>query len=179
MASSHLASWGVHSTVAVRPASVLAPVLFNTTFARLCYDLHIARFRTRVFLHCPPFGRSNFLRVLDHPRDTTARGDNGFATAPYRSVKRRLHCLSCFNAGLLKIFYFPGRHSSVGIAARYGLDGPGIETQWGRDFPHPSRPGLGPTQPPIQWAPSLSRGYSGRGVVLTTHPHLAPRLKNE
>ena len=37
----------------------------------------------------------------------------------------------------------------VGIATRYGLDGPGIESRWRRDFPHPSRPDLGPTQPPI------------------------------
>jgi hypothetical protein len=35
-----------------------------------------------------------------------------------------------------------GRDSSVGIATRYGLDGPGIESRWGRDFRHPSRPGL-------------------------------------
>ena len=32
-----------------------------------------------------------------------------------------------------------GRDSSVGIATRYGLDGPGIESRWGRDFPHPFR----------------------------------------
>ena len=36
-----------------------------------------------------------------------------------------------------------GRDSSVGIATRYGMDGPGIESRWGRDFPHPSRPALG------------------------------------
>jgi hypothetical protein len=29
-----------------------------------------------------------------------------------------------------------GPGSSVGIASGYGLDGPGIESQWGRDFPH-------------------------------------------
>ena len=42
-----------------------------------------------------------------------------------------------------------GPDSSVGIATDYGLDGPGIETRWGRDFPHLSRP----TQPPVQWVP--------------------------
>ena len=37
-----------------------------------------------------------------------------------------------------------GRDSSVDTATRYGLDGPGIESRWGRDFPHPSRPVAGP-----------------------------------
>jgi len=36
-----------------------------------------------------------------------------------------------------------GLGSSVGIATGYGLDGPGIESRGGRDFPHPSRPALG------------------------------------
>jgi hypothetical protein len=44
------------------------------------------------------------------------------------------------------------------IATDYGLDGPGIESRWGRDFPHLSRPALGHTQPPVQWVPVLSRG---------------------
>ena len=44
------------------------------------------------------------------------------------------------------------------LATRYGLDGPGIESRWGRDFPHPSRPAVGSTQPPIQWVSCLSRG---------------------
>ena len=59
-----------------------------------------------------------------------------------------------------------GRDSSVGIATRYGLDGQGIESQWRRDFPHPSRPALRPTQPPVQWVPGLSRGVKRpeRGV---------------
>jgi len=42
------------------------------------------------------------------------------------------------------------------IATCYRLDSPGIKSRWGRDFPHPSRLALGPTQPPIQWVPGLS-----------------------
>jgi len=32
----------------------------------------------------------------------------------------------------------------------YGLDGSRIKSRWGRDFPHPNRPALRPTQPPAQ-----------------------------
>jgi len=46
-----------------------------------------------------------------------------------------------------------GRDSTVSIATRYGLDGPGIE--YLRNFPHPFRPALGPTKPPVQWVPAL------------------------
>ena len=60
----------------------------------------------------------------------------------------------------------------------YGLDGPGIESRLGRDFPHPSRPALGLTQPHIQWYRVSFPGKSGRGVVVTTHPYLAPMSKS-
>ena len=73
-----------------------------------------------------------------------------------------------------------GGKAQVGIAARYGLDGLGIETRWRRDLPHPSSPALEPTQPPVQLVTgSLSRGQSCEGVAFTTNPHLAPRLKKE
>jgi hypothetical protein len=52
----------------------------------------------------------------------------------------------------------------LGIATDYGLDGPGIESRLGQDFPHLSRPALCPTQPPVQWVPALSRGYKAAGA---------------
>jgi hypothetical protein len=54
--------------------------------------------------------------------------------------------------------YVRGPGSVVGIATAYGPDGPGIESRWGRDFPHLSRPALRTNQPPVQWVPGLSWG---------------------
>ena len=51
-----------------------------------------------------------------------------------------------------------GPGSVVGIATGYGLESLGIESRWGRDFQHLSRPALGTNQPPVQWVPDLSRG---------------------
>ena len=51
--------------------------------------------------------------------------------------------------------YGPG--SSVGMATDYGLDGPG-SNPGGDEIFRSSRPALGPTQPPVQWVPGLSRG---------------------
>jgi hypothetical protein len=57
-----------------------------------------------------------------------------------------------------------GTCSVVSTATAYGLDGPGIESRWGRDFPHLSRPALRTTQPPVQWVPGLSRGEGAAGA---------------
>ena len=71
------------------------------------------------------------------------------------NVRERLRGLSriIFNYVMTK---YVGRDSSVGIATRYRLDGPGIEFRLGRYFSHPPRLALGPTQPPVQWVPGLS-----------------------
>ena len=48
--------------------------------------------------------------------------------------------------------------SSVGRATTYGLNSPGIESRWGRDFPHPSRPALGLTHLAMQCVRGHSQG---------------------
>jgi hypothetical protein len=68
--------------------------------------------------------------------------------------------------------------SVVGIATAYGLDGPGIESQWGRDFPHLSRPALRPTQPPVQWVPGLSGGKVRTGRDADPSPPSSAEVTN-
>jgi hypothetical protein len=71
-----------------------------------------------------------------------------------------LHCLIL---GLTP-FGWMGLDSVVGIATRYRLDGPGIESRLGQDFPYPFRLALGPTQPPVQWGLRLYPGGKAAGM---------------
>jgi hypothetical protein len=71
-----------------------------------------------------------------------------------------------------------GSGSVVGIATAYGLDGPGIESRWGRDFPHLSRPALTPTQSPVQWVPDLSRGKVQPGRDIDPSPPSSAEVQN-
>jgi len=55
------------------------------------------------------------------------------------------------------------RDSSVGIATRYGLGGPDIESQGWRDFLHPPKPAMGSTHL-LQWVPGLFQGRKPAGA---------------
>jgi len=85
--------------------------------------------------------------------DPTLCGYNGFLSVLKNTVITE-H-FSCCKSGTFIAWSGPG--SSVGIASEYGLDGPGSNPD-GDEIFRLSRPALGPTQPPVQWVPGLSRG---------------------
>ena len=74
-------------------------------------------------------------------------GDIRVLLLPCVSYSHNLLSVKVVNTFCFKINGRPlnavSRGSSVGIATRYGLDCQGIESRWGRDSPHPSRPVLG------------------------------------
>jgi hypothetical protein len=61
-----------------------------------------------------------------------------------------------------KPFISKDRDSAVGIATRYGLDGPAIESGWGTRFSAPVQTGLGAHPMGTGSFPGLKR--PGRGV---------------
>ena len=65
-----------------------------------------------------------------------------FISPPLKNVYYTVQLLKMYSC--IFCFHTAGRDSSAGIATRYGLDGPVIESQWRRDFPRPPRPVLDP-----------------------------------
>ena len=65
----------------------------------------------------------------------------------YFRLSPRCKCVLLSSGISLSVLVSCGPGSSVGIAAGYGLDGLGIESQSGRNFSHLSRPALGLTLP--------------------------------
>jgi hypothetical protein len=100
-------------------------------------------------------------KVQTRLRCKDLRLDKKNLTFVYREsvIKRKpLHRNIIYIYIYIYVCIYVGPDSAVGIATHYGLDGPGIESRWGRDFSHMSRPALWPTQPPVHWVPGLSRG---------------------
>jgi hypothetical protein len=158
----------LHALVAVPPMEYVPRYLLNRTLDMFQICLNVFR-KIRVTCcyheshHNPPVVKSVACQYAD--RHIVAQ-----------KVWPEFECYTAWTF-TIRSLYSVGHDSSVGTAARYGLGVPGIESQWGRDIPHPSRLTLGLTQPSIKWITGLFPGVKrpGRGV---DHPlHLKPRSK--
>jgi hypothetical protein len=70
-----------------------------------------------------------------------------------------------------------GPGSSVGIVTDYGIDGPEIESRWGRDFSHTSRPALGAH--PASFTPGKDPGVKWPGRGAGHPPSFSVEVENE
>ena len=179
-------------------------LLYNTTishyFANSCTgSLHtLAHFQTHTHL----FVHIHYVHTLHslipnyaytHARTHTAIYNTNHALTFSRERKLPLDCIR--NKWRFVRIYFPwacwcqgvtpgsdtcwpfsicGPGSSVGIEIELRAGRSGIESRWGRDFPPVQ------TSPGAHPACKLGTGSfpgvkCGRGVLLTTHPHLVPR----
>ena len=96
---------------------------------------------------------------------------------PTRNVlsrrRRKQYLFAVFQ--FVSLFNRGGRDSSVGITTLYGLDSPGIESRWGQDFFHLSKPALGSTQPPMYRVSFPGVYQPGSGV--DHPPHSSAEVK--
>jgi len=93
----------------------------------------------------------------------------------FRCCSRNIGAMKLPNEIFCTCVLISGPGSVVCIATGYGLDGPGIESQWGARFSAPVHTGPG-AHPAFctMGTGSLPGVKSGRGVTLTPHPLLVP-----
>jgi len=70
-------------------------------------------------------------------------------------------------------------YSTVSIATRYGLDGPGIEFRWGARFSAPVQTGPGAHPASYTMGTGSFPGVKRPGRDVEHPPHLALKLKKE
>ena len=110
----------------------------------------------------------------------TASGIYGMYICMYVCIYVCMYVYMYVCLNFTKPIHFGSRDSSVGIATRYGLQGPGIQSRWGDDIFH--------TRPERPWGPPnlLYNGYrvftGGKAAGAwrwPPHPRLVARLNKE
>jgi hypothetical protein len=96
--------------------------------------------------------------VITEECNVIASSEELIGTTEYLTLCARCRINRCrYNRVPLHLVWII-RVSLLSVHPLPGLDGPGIESRGGRDFPSLSRPTLGPTQPPVQWVLGLIPG---------------------
>jgi hypothetical protein len=154
--------------------NILSSTLFSNTL-NPCSSLNVRdKVRFQVLTAATVFWKVVFCRLVEIDRRL---GGTYFLYHQWDHTHTKQHVKLFFC-----IFNLWSRGSSVSAVFGYGLGDRGsIPGRGWRIFPlaSVSRPALRPTQPPVQWVPGVlsSRVKRGRGVTLTTHPHLVPRSR--
>ena len=128
------------TSICLMPPSYFLKIHFNIMLPYT--HMSFKWFPSFKFLHHHPICTS----PLSHTCYMPLPSQSSWFDRPYREVSKGwlIHVEPWSCKGYLLLSQC-GPGSSVGIATGYWLDGPGIESRWGRDFPHLSRPALGPT----------------------------------
>jgi hypothetical protein len=95
----------------------------------------------------------------------------------FETIFRRSMAMLRYVTELQRWFTFVIKSVGIRLVRARNL---GIESRWGgRDFPHPCRPALGPTHPPIQGYRVCFLVVKWPGSALTTHLYFALKFKKE
>ena len=140
-----------------------------------CLTVHTAVFlKTLLLWKLMPWWLASTFRTLEESSCLQCPEDDG--AVPLRKASKSLPVDAAFHSGTLELIlmdfklFIRGHVSSVGIATDHRLDGPGIESWWGKfSAPLQTGPGAHPASCTMVTG-SFPGVKSGQGLKLTSTP---------